>query len=149
MDHQAGWDDEKKFLAKKVANVAFMGDWRYGFPQMYLNSVDLDCMNDKYKKYDLKDEFLTDEALDIMKMIEDDTTKRNPFIVILNIGISCSDKLNTVLSLVFDNVFTFSGLIKAIKNERSIKRFVDIIDCLLSTACRPSRFPSIGLQQCD
>lgn len=91
-----------------------------------VKSIDKQCMLNKYKKHNLADR-LTEEALDISNISEE--TPVDPLIVFANIALTCSNKLNALLGFVFDNLFSYSGLLDAFREDEPFKEFIDDLAC--------------------
>lgn len=91
-----------------------------------VKSIDKQCMLNKYKKHNLSDG-LTEEVLDISNISEE--TPVDPFIVFANIALTCSSKLHALLGFVFDNLFSYSGLLDAFREDEPFKEFIDDLVC--------------------
>jgi hypothetical protein len=97
------------------------------FVDILLRSIDQKCMVEKYKENKLVN-MLTDEKIDMTHVTLE--TPIDPLLVFTNIGVLCSNKLNAILEFLFDNIFSFSGLIDAFKNEHFIEELLfDNLTC--------------------
>jgi hypothetical protein len=97
------------------------------FAEVLLRSIDQKCMVAKYKEHKLVDTMLTQEAIDFTNITPEKPV--DPMLVFINIGVSCSNKLTAILGFVFDNVFSYSGLIDAFRGEQPIKEYIDDLNC--------------------
>ena len=107
-----------------------------------VKSIDQECMIRKYKEHKIVDELLSEDAL--LSESSDVDAK----LVIVNIGLSCSDKLKPVLGFVFDTVFSFSDLYEAFHDDENFKEYTDDFTCYNNYAVRhnyidPSSYPDV------
>lgn len=114
-----------KLIAEQVRTVEKMADDNQ-FASAVLKSIDQKCMLSKYKMHNLLNEMLTEEALDLENI---DEKPLDPLLVFANIALTCSNKLNAVLGFIFDNVFSYSGLIEAFREVEPFKEIFDEFVC--------------------
>jgi hypothetical protein len=98
-----------------------------------VKSIDQDCMLEAYRKNKLLNE-LTEEALDISSISGD--TKIDPILVFANIALSCSNKLDKLLGFLFDNIFSYSGLLDAFRDDEFFKKHIDDLVCFNNYAVK-------------
>lgn len=112
-------------IADQVRTVEKMADDNQ-FASAILKSIDQECMLSKYKKHNLLHELLTEEAFELSNI---DEKPLDPLLVFANIALTCSNKLNAVLGFIFDNMFSYSGLIEAFREDEPFKEIFDEFVC--------------------
>lgn len=120
-------DIARKTIADQVKIIELMSD-NNDFARSVLKSIDQSCMLEKYKKYKLVDEMLTAEAMDLDNIGSQDKSI-DPFIVFANIALTCSSKLDYVLRFAFSNLFSYSELLDAFREDEPFKEFIDDFVC--------------------
>jgi hypothetical protein len=113
-----------------------------------VKSIDQNCMLEAYRKHKLLSE-LTEEALDLSFISED--TKIDPILAFANIALSCSNKLDKLLGFLFDNIFSYSGLLDAFREDEPFKKFIDDLVCFNNYAVKtnvldPSAYSLLNYQ---
>lgn len=114
-----------KLIADQVKTIESLAD-ENEFAITILKSIDQKCMLSKYKQHKLIDEMLTAEAFDLTNI---DEKPLDSLLVFANIALTCSNKLNALLGFIFDNLFSYSGLIDAFKDDEPFKSIFDEFVC--------------------
>lgn len=137
---------EDDLLGENIANnlrvIKKLGD--SDIVTSILNSVDQKCVLRRYKKYKLESE-LTQEALDFLNL---ENRPIDPVLIFANIALTCSNKLNALLGFVFDNLFSYSGLLDAFREDEPFKEFIDDLICYNNYAVKenfidPIEYPNL------
>jgi hypothetical protein len=94
-----------------------------------LKSIDQQCMLESYQRNQITTEVLFFEDMTEIENVD-------PYIAFANIALSCSSKLDGFLSFVFDNLFSFSGLLDTFREDDPFKKFIDDLICFNNYAVK-------------
>jgi hypothetical protein len=127
-------DEAKQFIADQINQIESLGRGKgKGIVKSLIHSIDQKCMLEKYQKHKLVDDHLTSEALS-PEMLGDPSKKMDSLLIFVNIGVSCSTKLDGLLGFLFDNTFSYSSLIDAFRDDEPVKGFLEDLACYTSYA---------------
>lgn len=132
-------DVARKVIADQLEVIEKMTG-RNEIARALLKSIDQECMFQKYKKLHLVTEMLTSEAVDF-ENLGMGLTKIDPIMVFANIALTCSKKLNPVLGFIFDNSFSYSGLLDAFREDEPFKKYLDDVVCYNNYAVKEDVLP--------
>lgn len=118
-------DVARKIIADELRIIEKLSD-NNKIAKAVVRSIDQTCMLDAYKRHKLLED-LTEEALELSSLSEQ--TKVDPYLVFANIALSCSSKLDALLGFLFDNLFSYSGLLDAFREDDPFKEFIDDLVC--------------------
>lgn len=125
-------DIARRRINETLATIASLADDNK-IALAVLKSIDQQCMLESYQKNKLMND-LTTEVLDLGDMTEIENV--DPYIVFANIALSCSSKLDGFLGFVFDNLFSFSGLLDTFREDDPFKKFIDDLTCFNNYAIK-------------
>lgn len=140
-------DVARKLIADELLKIQKIADDN-GIAKAILTSIDQECMLAKYKQHKLTNDMLTMEAINWADLGSSDL-KIDPVLVFANIAITCSNKLEALLEFAFDNLFSYSGLLHAFRNDEPFKEFLDDLVCYNNYAVQkkvldPSVYPTLN-----
>ena len=132
-------DKMKEYIAENIRFLSKLSDDNE-IATALLKSIDQECMLQKYRKNKLDTE-LTKEVLQnfrnaMLDLVESEDKPIDPVLVFANIALTCSNKLNALLGFVFDNLFSYSGLLDAFREDEPFKEFLDDLVCYNSYAVK-------------
>ena len=119
-------DIAKKTIAEALQAIEKLSN-NHKIAKAVVKSIDQKCMLETYHKNKLINE-LTEESLDLEGLTE--TTSVDSYIVFVNIALSCSSKLDGLLGFLFDNLFSYSGLLDTFREDEILEEFFNDIECL-------------------
>lgn len=125
-------DVARKIIADELRSIEKLSDDNK-IAKAVLKSIDQTCMLEAYKKYKLLSG-LTEESIDLMDISQE--TKIDPILVFANVALSCSSKLEPLLGFLFDNIFSYSGLLDAFREDDPFKEFIDDLICFNNYAVK-------------
>lgn len=120
-------DVARKIIADQVKMIEKLSDDNE-FARSILKSIDQKCMLDKYKNYKFINEMLTEEAFELDGFGSPEKTV-DPFIVFADIALMCSNKLDFLLKFIFSNLFSYSELLEAFREDEPFKEVIDDFVC--------------------
>lgn len=91
-----------------------------------VKSIDQDCMLRKYKETKHESE-LSRDMLDLQKLERNRPV--DPYLIFGIIGVTCSNKLDTLLGFAFDNLLSYNSFLEAFKDDEPIKKYYDNLTC--------------------
>jgi len=134
----------KANIAKHFRTLERLSGDNNEIPVAIINSIDQNCMLDKYNKNNLESQ-VTEEALDLLNI---DGRPLDPIFIFANIALTCSNKLHKLLEFVFDNIFSYSSLLDAFREDEPFKDFIDDLVCYNKYAVKeklldPNAYPHL------
>jgi len=93
-----------------------------------LKSVDQECMLKKFKKNNLMSNVMSMNEL-TMESFNDEEVGVDSLLIFGNIGVSCFSKFDALLTFAFDNLFSYSILIDAFRDDEPFKGIFDDLVC--------------------
>jgi hypothetical protein len=131
-------DEAKHFIADQISEIGMVfkkvspisKSLTESLIKSLSKSIDQKCMLEKYQKYKLADDYLPFS----LETLSDPSQKIDSLFIFMNIGISCSSKHDGIMGFLFNNIFTFSGLIEAFRDDEPVKGFLDNMGCYTSYA---------------
>lgn len=95
-----------------------------------VKSIDLECVFEKYKKFDMFDELLTEEEL-VVKIQEamQDPTKDKRLARLAVIGVTCSSKITPILKLIFDILAATAELAFTFREDPPFNVYYEQLRC--------------------
>lgn len=136
-------EDEARRKIKESLKVAgtiveeFFTDLHSHLPDHWLlivrplvKSIDQECVFEKYRKFDMFDELMTEEeAIVIIQQTIKNPSKGKRFNRFAAIGLSCSNKINPILKFIFDNLAAIAELAYAFREDGPFNEYYEQIRC--------------------
>lgn len=96
----------------------------------FVKSIDQECVFEKYKKLDMFDQLMTEEEI-IPKITEmmADPAKDKRLTRLAAIGVTCSSKINPVLSFIFNILAAVAELVVAFRDVLPLNEYFDQLNC--------------------
>lgn len=129
-------DDLAKKSIEKVLGDLLLLSSDNDIAKALVKSIDRECMLKKYKSHSLLEDMLTGEDPIDLSSFPGEDKSIDSVIVFANIALTCSNKLNALLGFLFDNLFSYSGLLDAFREDEPIKGFIDELNCYNNYAVR-------------
>lgn len=136
-------EDEARLKIKgsfKVAEAIIdkvLGDLHSELPDHWLlalrplvKSIDQECVFEKYKKFGMFDELLTEEEV-VVKIQETmkDPTKEKRITRLAVIGVTCSSKITPILTFIFDSLAAIAELAYAFREDPPLNEYYEQLRC--------------------
>lgn len=139
-------DVARKIIADQVKMIEKLSDDNE-FARSILKSIDQKCMLEKYKNYKFVNEMLTEAAFELDGFGSPENSV-DPFIVFADIALMCSSKLDAVLRFAFSNLFSYSELLEAFREDEPFKEIIDDFVCYNNYAVKtnlldPNTYPRL------